>query len=103
MERQFAIVAVDCEDDKALTALVDALMANAVCSQITVYTKEQKPTFNKCHERTTCQNEVVPAEYDNMPKVRNYINKRHKDAGFTGFLHVVEWNTLIKKDPTDFL
>ncbi len=103
MERQIAIVADQCTDDQVLTSLVDALMANAVCQQITVFTKEAKPSLNKMHERTACQNVVLPIECDTDPKTRNYINKQYRESGFTGFLHVILWNTIIDKDPTDFL
>lgn len=103
MERQIAIVADQCTDDQVLSTLVDALMANAVCQQIIVFTKDSKPSLNKAHERTSCINVVLPLECDTEPKIRNYINKQYRDSGFKGFLHVVQWNTILNKDPNDFL
>ena len=103
MERQFAILAYDCDDIQILQTLISTLMANAICSQINVFTKEQMSTVNISHERTTCTNVILPIECDTVPKARNYINQQYKQTNFNGFLHVVNWNTLIKKDPTDFL
>ena len=103
MERQFAVLAYDCNDIQLLNNLVSTLIANSTCSQINVYTKEDIPAFNISHEHTTCTNVVIPIEYNTIPKARNYINQQYKQAGFNGFLHVVNWNTKLLKDPTDFL
>lgn len=103
MERQIAIVAHKCDNEQVLRDLVDALMANAVCSQIVVFSDKEMPTMNFGHERTTCTNAVLPDECNTIPKVRNYINAQYKQANFNGFLHVVEWSTKINKDPSDFI
>ena len=45
----------------------------------------------------------LPKEIDTMPKAKNFVFKHYKDSGFTGFLHLIEDNVEVLKDPMQFI
>lgn len=101
VDRRIAIIHEHGEYAANVNGIVSALMANCVAPEITVFTRTPEGGFNAAHERCSCRNEVIPAECDNEPKVRNWINSRY--AGFSGFLHVLTDSVELLRDPSGFV
>lgn len=54
-------------------------------------------------ETETFTDADYPQDADTEPKRRNWLNRKIKDSGFKGFLHVVSYDTVLLKDPSTFL
>ena len=104
MERKFAILAYNCDNYETLNNLVDSLIAYVGADNIKVFFNTNPDGNDSSTFECKCQSVVyVPKEFDNVPKVRNYINQQYRVVGFNGFLHVIEWNTKLLANPTNFM
>ena len=99
--RSIAIINNKEDNFENVQNMLSILMANAVADRITVYTRKNAERFNISHERCSCFGEAIPAECDNEPKIRNWINSKY--ASDCGFLHVIEDSVKLLKDPSSFI
>ena len=99
--RTIAIINENEKNIKNVMDMVSVFMINSVADEITVYTKFDPVQFNISHERSRCSGESIPAECDNGPKLRNWINSKYtKDCGF---LHVINDSVELLKNPVFFI
>lgn len=55
-------------------------------------------------EKLDCENNIiVPAEFDSLPKFKNYAIRYFKDMKYDGFIHFIEDVVEILKDPAEFM
>ena len=99
--RSIAIINSKEENFENVQNMLSMLMANAVADRITVYTRKNAAQFNISHERCSCSGEDIPAECDNEPKIRNWVNSKY--ASDCGFLHIIEDSVELLKDPSSFI
>lgn len=94
MNRTFAVISLNKECDKNVVNTV---------SKLKLVPDSDVIVFSDDHGIDGLETIVWPKELDNEPKIRNWINTRFKDNGFSGFLHVISDMTEVLKDPTEFV
>lgn len=103
MNRIVAILHNDASMNDNVHAIIKTFFDNNCTTEMYVFTDEPNETFNISNENMICKNVVWPSECDNVPKIRNWINTYFKANNFTGILHILEDNTTVLKDPTEFM
>lgn len=103
MKRIIAVLHEHSDMTENVHKIANIILENACADAFYVFTKESLEEFNYANGTQICQNVCWPAECDNIPKVRNWINSYFKTNQFNGMLHVLEDTTEILKIPTGFI
>jgi hypothetical protein len=103
MKRVIAILHNDENTVDNVHNLVKTFIDNSCADCVFVCTKDPTEKFNITNGTQFCQNLHWPAECDNIPKIRNWINDFFKKQNFKGMLHVIEDSTDLLKIPTGFI
>jgi hypothetical protein len=103
MKRVIAILHNNENTDENVHELVKTFLDNSCADFVFVCTKDPTEKFNITNGTQFCQNLYWPAECDNIPKIRNWINDFFKKQNFKGMLHIIEDNTKLLKIPNGFI
>lgn len=103
MDREIAILWLNDDAEERVRCLVHSLIEYKACKHIIVFSYGQHSDMNISNSMIDCMHVQLDKELDTQPKVRNFINKTVKSSGFKGFLHVIEDETNLNKDPNAFL
>lgn len=93
------ILAVYCSNDGDVS---NAVQTAEFARSTGLYDEVSIFAHSKC-EGFSGETVLLDDDLDNDPRCRNFINRRYKDAGFSGFLHVVEGSLKFTKNPHDYL
>ena len=86
-----------------VTKLLDSFDSKDNFCRVQLFMLDSLPQFKDNEIKGNYETIVFPKEIDSIPKRKNFILGYAKSKGFDGFLHIVEDNIVLDRDPTQYI
>ena len=83
--------------------LLDSFSSKDNFCAVQLFMLDSLPQFKDGEIKGNYETIVFPKEIDSIPKRKNFILGYAKSKGFDGFLHIVEDNIVLDRDPTQYI
>ena len=100
------IIAIQFTDEKQrnnIIKLIKDFNLYGFGDNLILFSLDTMPKFEDAEVEGLKYNAItIPSEYDYSPKQKNFIISYFEQHNFKGFLHIIEENVILDKDPTTF-